>query len=133
MWGLKNRFILISNLYLSLCLKLTGVRKFDDIDRLALENFSVGGRNCRLLYVDGKCESNDREQWITQLGFHWEYLIEEFYYSCGISTSSGQSSMPSSFKMDILTKPVYQTMSSNSLMSIGIDQFSENSGSKDFD
>lgn len=84
--------------------------------------FTVGGRNCRLLYLDGKCERNDKNQWITQLGFHWEFMTEEQYYSCGMSTtSSPPSSYPcsvlSSFKMDQMKSAIYQTMSSHSLMS----------------
>ena len=40
---------------------------FDDPDR-EYENFSVGGQYCRLQYLSGKTERNEREQWITQLG-----------------------------------------------------------------
>ena len=47
---------------------------FDDPDR-EYENFSVGGQYCRLQYLSGKTERNEREQWITQLGkfsgFRW--------------------------------------------------------------
>jgi len=91
-----------------------------------LEDFTVGGKNCRLLYLDGKCERNEKEQWITQLGFHWEYMVEEEFYSCAMSTTSSQpSSYPSSFKMDRLRPAIYQTMSSNSVVSEIGSRFSD--------
>jgi len=89
-----------------------------EAEDIILDDFSVGGRNCHLLYLDGKCERNEKEQWITQLGFNWEFIIEEQYYSCAMSTTSSvPSSIPSSFKLDQMGPAIYQTMSSHSLIS----------------
>lgn len=52
------------------------------------KSFTVGGQYCRLEYLSGKCERNEREEWITQLGFHWEYWFEEEFHSCGMSSPS---------------------------------------------
>jgi len=89
---------------------------FDDPDR-EYENFSVGGQYCRLQYLSGKTERNEREQWITQLGFHWEYIFEEEFYSCGMSSLSIMSTEPpSSFKLDRLhVNSIQQTISTSSI------------------
>ena len=55
---------------------------------LIKKSFTVGGQYCRLEYLSGKCERNEREEWITQLGFHWEYWFEEEFHSCGMSSPS---------------------------------------------
>lgn len=88
--------------------------QFDDPDR-EFEPFSVGGQYCRLEYLSGKCERNEREEWITQLGFHWEYWFEEEFHSCGMSSPSITSAgYPSSFKLDRLNKSpsIQQSVSS---------------------
>ena len=83
-----------------------------------LTPFAVGGPHCRLQYLDGKCERNDKEEWITQLGFNWEFLLEDESYYTGMSTFSSRA--PSSFQMDLLgdnttKKGLYQCISTTSV------------------
>ncbi|CAG5094152.1 Oidioi.mRNA.OKI2018_I69.XSR.g13295.t1.cds [Oikopleura dioica] len=90
---------------------------YDEPER-ELTPFAVGGPHCRLQYLDGKCERNDKEEWITQLGFNWEFLLEDESYYTGMSTFSSRA--PSSFQMDLLgdnttKKGLYQCISTTSV------------------
>ncbi|CBY08385.1 unnamed protein product [Oikopleura dioica] len=83
--------------------------------------FTVGGPHCRLQYLDGKCERNDKEEWITQLGFNWEFLLEDESYYTGMSSFSSRA--PSSFQMDLLgdsttKRGLYQCISTTSVSNL---------------